>query len=231
MAALDFELIAQDPHGLRVAADIGADRIELCCALELGGLTPSVALIDAAVAARRSGGAAVHVLVRPRAGDFEYSGPEIDLLVADCAAAIDHGADGVVVGASSGGVLDLAVIDRVVDAVGSASVTVHRVVDVIADPVEAVMSLRDTGVRRVLTSGGADRAPDGTPTIAAMVDAAGDALEIMAGGGVTVESVAQLAAVGVSAVHASASGRTTAGHLTTDLTLARRFRDVVDALG
>lgn len=242
MAVVALELIAQDPHGLQVAAQVGAERIELCCGLELGGLTPSIALVDAAVAAREDGGAEVHVLVRPRAGGFDYQRAEIDLLLADCRAAVDHGADGVVVGASANGALDLMVVDRVVDAVPGANVTVHRVIDSVGDPVAAVEALRDRGVRRVLTSGGADRAPEGIETIAAMVAAAQGSVEIMAGGGVTVESVPALVAAGVSAIHASAGGRvvgtaTTSlgaaqndtGFLTTDASLARRFRVAVDA--
>lgn len=228
MAAVALELIAQDPHGLQVAAEVGAERVELCCALELGGLTPSIALIDAAVAARDSGGAEVHVLIRPRAGGFGYSAAEIDVLVADCVAAIDHGVDGVVIGASTDGKLDLSVIERVVARSGDATVTVHRVVDSLADPVAAVRSLRDAGVRRVLTSGGADRAPDGVETIAAMVQAAGE-IEIMAGGGVTVESVPSLLAAGVSAIHTSANGRGADQQSSTDRELAHRFRAAVDA--
>ena len=213
-----FELIAQDPRGIEIAMAVGADRIELCCALELGGLTPSLALIDAAVAARDNGGPGVHVLVRSRPGGFDYEPAELELMVADANTAVDRGADGVVVGASSGGLLDLAFIDRVVTAVGNASVTVHRVVDSLTDPVGAMTALRDKGVRRVLTSGGADKAPDGMATIAAMVEAADGQLEIMAGGGVTVASVPALIEARVSAIHASASGRTQP-----DLDIAQQF--------
>lgn len=225
-----FELIAQDPHGLEVAATVGADRIELCCALELGGLTPSLALIDAAVAARDAGGPGVHVLVRSRPGDFEYAPAELDLMALDAATALRRGADGVVVGASRAGVLDLSFVDRVVAAAGDASVTVHRVVDSLADPVGAVTSLRERGVRRVLTSGGAAKAPDGVATIAAMVQAARGEIEIMAGGGVSVASVPALIAAGVDAVHASASAQVD-GRLTTDIGLAQQFRAAVNAAG
>ena len=217
-----FELIAQDPYGLDVAAAVGADRIELCCALELGGLTPSLALIDAAVAARDEGGPGVHVLIRSRPGNFEYSAADLELMVADAVAAVQRGADGVVVGASRAGVLDLAFIDCVVAAVGDTSVTVHRVVDSLADPVGAVIALRERRVRRVLTSGGADRAPDGVATIAAMVKAADGQIEIMAGGGVSVASVPALIETGVSAIHASASG-----DVQPNPAIARQFEAVI----
>ena len=217
-----FELIAQDPRGLDVAAAVGADRIELCCALELGGLTPSQALIEAAVAARDAGGPGVHVLVRSRPGDFEYSPAELDLMLADAVAALQRGADGVVVGASRDGALDLSFVDRMVATAGDASVTVHRVVDSLADPVGAVSSLRDRGVRRVLTSGGADKAPDGVGTIAAMVQAAQGRIEIMAGGGVSVASVPALIDAQVSAIHASASGNGQP-----DLQVGRQFKAAI----
>lgn len=229
-----LELIAQDPNGLEVAATVGAERIELCCGLELGGLTASAALIAAAVATRDAGGPAVHVLVRPRPGGFDFSDEESELIVADSIAAVGQGVDGVVIGGSREGVLDLELIARVVDAVGEASVTVHRVVDSLGDPVAAVTALLDSGVRRVLTSGGADRAPDGVATIARMVAAADGRLEIMAGGGVSVASVPALIDAGVDAIHASASRRTApgpSGYLSTDLGLARDFRSAVDAAG
>jgi copper homeostasis protein len=207
---LALELAVQDVRGIGVAARVRPERIELCTALALGGLTPPGSLIDAAVAARDAGGPAVHVLVRPRSGGFIYDDDELALLLADCRAAAERGADGVVVGAATTDaagtpVLDLDVIARAAEAAGDLEVTVHRVVDTLADPAAAVAALVGTGVRRVLTSGGAAAAPDGVPVLRAMVAAAAGRLEVMAGSGVTPESVAALAAAGVDAVHASAS--------------------------
>lgn len=208
--SLALELAVQDVRGIRVAARVRPERIELCTALALGGLTPPVGLIDAAVAARAAGGPGVHVLVRPRSGGFAYDDDELAVLLADCRAAAERGADGIVVGAATtdaacAPVLDLDVIARAVDAAAGVDVTVHRVVDTLPDPAAAVASLVGTGVRRVLTSGGAATAPDGLPVLGAMVTAAAGRLEVMAGSGVTPESVATLAAAGVDAVHASAS--------------------------
>jgi copper homeostasis protein len=207
---LALELAVQDVRGVGVAARVRPDRIELCTALALGGLTPSVGLIDAAVAARAAGGPGVHVLVRPRSGGFTYDADELAVLLADCRMSAERGADGIVVGATTSDaagapVLDLDVIARAADAAGGIDVTVHRVVDTLPDPAGAVAALVGTGVRRVLTSGGAAVAPDGVPVLRAMVAAAAGRLEVMAGGGVTPASVAMLAAAGVDAVHASAS--------------------------
>ncbi|MHA6630940.1 copper homeostasis protein CutC [Pseudonocardia sichuanensis] len=207
---LALELAVQDVRGIAVAARVRPERIELCTALALGGLTPPVGLIDAAVAARAAGGPGVHVLVRPRTGGFTYDQDELAVLLADCRTVAERGADGIVVGATTTDadgtpVLDLDVIARAADAAGGIDVTVHRVVDTLPDPVAAVAALVGTGVRRVLTSGGAAAAPDGVPVLRAMVAAAAGRLEVMAGSGVTPESVPTLAATGVDAVHGSAS--------------------------
>ncbi|TQM09265.1 copper homeostasis protein CutC [Pseudonocardia kunmingensis] len=208
---LALELAVQDVRGIRVAARVRPERIELCTALALGGLTPPVGLVDAAVAARDAGGPGVHVLVRPRTGGFTYDQDELAVLLADCRTVAERGADGIVVGATTTDadgtpVLDLDVIARAADAAGGGlDVTVHRVVDTLPDPVAAVDALVGTGVRRVLTSGGAAAAPDGVPVLRSMVAAAAGRLEVMAGSGVTPESVPTLAATGVDAVHGSAS--------------------------
>jgi copper homeostasis protein len=207
---LALELAVQDVRGIGVAARVRPARIELCTALALGGLTPPGSLIGAAVAARDAGGPGVHVLIRPRSGGFTYDADELAVLLADCRAAAEHGADGIVVGATTTGadgapVLDLDVIAQATEAAGDLDVTVHRVVDTLPDPAAAVAALVGTGVRRVLTSGGAAAAPDGVPVLRAMVAAAAGRIEVMAGSGVTPASVATLAAAGVDAVHASAS--------------------------
>jgi copper homeostasis protein len=208
--SLALELAVQDVRGIRVAAGVRPERIELCSALALGGLTPPGSLVEAAVAARDAGGPGVHVLVRPRSGGFTYDADELAVLLADCRAAAEHGADGIVVGAattdaSGAPVLDLDVIARAAEAARGLDVTVHRVVDTLPDPAAAVAALVGTGVRRVLTSGGAATVLDGLPVLRAMVAAAAGRLEVMAGSGVTPASVATLAAAGVDAVHASAS--------------------------
>ncbi|MCI2959449.1 hypothetical protein MN032_17330 [Agromyces atrinae] len=202
-----FELAAQDRAAVDVAARIGADRIELCTALALGGLTPSIGLIEYAVARRDQGGVTVHVLVRPRTGGFEYTPDELDASVADIRAAVRAGADGVVVGALRGGELDRDALARFVAAADGACVTLHRAIDVLADPAAALVGLADLGIDRVLTSGGADDAGSGLDMIARMV-ASAPGLEIMAGGGVTVATVADLVSAGVDAVHASAKSTT-----------------------
>lgn len=121
------EISVESVDGVRVAARAGAARVELCAGLSDGGLTPSAALIEAAELAE------VHVLVRPRPGDFHYSRDEVDLVVRDIAVARRRGAAGVVVGALAG---DGTVADdcaRFVDAAEGLETTFHRAIDVSAD--------------------------------------------------------------------------------------------------
>lgn len=212
-APLPVEIAVQDVAGTRIALEAGAARVELCQALGLGGLTPSAGLIEATVAAAAAGGPAgfVHVLVRPRGGGFVYESDELDTIERDIRTGVALGADGFVVGAmTESGDLDLDAIARFVDAAGDADITVHRAVDAAASPLDAVVAVAALGVRRVLTSGGAADCRTGLTTLQAMVDASGP-LQIMAGGGVRIADIADLAAAGVDAVHLSARGTTTRG--------------------
>lgn len=195
-----FELAVQDAAGIRIAGRVGPDRIELCSALALGGLTPSAALIEAAVAAT----VPVHVLIRPRAGDFDYDDQERAVIVRDVRWARDAGAAGVVVGATCGGRIDAELVRAVVAEAGDAEVTFHRALDVVADPAAALREVAELGVARVLTSGGADHAADGRETLARLVRIAAGRIEVMAGGGVTRATAADILATGVDALHASA---------------------------
>jgi copper homeostasis protein len=211
---LPVEIAVQDVAGVRVALEAGAARVELCQALGLGGLTPSAGVIEAAVELARAASVAefVHVLVRPRGGGFVYDADEMDMIVRDIRLVRSLGADGVVVGAlTDAGALDLAAIAAFLAAAEELDVTVHRAVDASADPLTAVGSLVGTGVRRVLTSGGAVDCREGRETLARMASEVSGPLELMAGGGVGVDDIASLAAVGVDAVHLSARHRSSRG--------------------
>ncbi|MBP1326182.1 copper homeostasis protein [Leucobacter exalbidus] len=202
-----FEIVAQDAGAVRLAAQLGAARVELCQALALGGLTPSLGLIEAAVeaAAATDTTTEVHVLVRPRSGGFVYSADEQLAMERDVRAAVRAGSHGVVVGSQlASGELDLDAVARLRDAAEGRQVSLHRVIDVTPDPVESLEQLIPLGIARVLTSGGAAKAIDGAATLREMVRVAAGRIEVMAGSGVNAASVAQLWATGVDAVHFSA---------------------------
>ncbi|MFF2051391.1 copper homeostasis protein CutC [Leifsonia sp. NPDC058194] len=201
------EIAVQDLPGIRIALAEGADRIELCSALGLGGLTPSAGLLRGAVAAAEAASRPdfVHVLVRPRGGGFVYDEDELATTVADIRFARESGASGVVVGAlDEQNRVDLAAVERFVAAADGAAVTFHRALDIVPDPLEALQHLADRGVTRVLTSGGAARSIDGRDGLAALADRAAGRIQVMAGGGVRVEDIPALVAAGVDAVHLSA---------------------------
>ena len=202
-----YEIVAQDVAAVRCAAELGAARVELCQALSLGGLTPSIGLIESAVEAAAATALEVHVLVRPRSGGFVYAPDEQCAMERDVRAAVRAGADGVVVGSQlPSGLLDLDAIARLRDAAEGRAVSLHRVIDVTPSPVAALAALLDAelGLARVLTSGGAARAIEGAETLRKMVAVAAGRIEIMAGSGVDAANVSRLWATGIDAVHFSA---------------------------
>ncbi|PYY65554.1 copper homeostasis protein CutC [Curtobacterium sp. MCPF17_003] len=199
-----LEIAVTSPAGAITARDGGADRVELCVGLELGGLTPSQALVETT----HETGIPAHALVRCRPGGFVHSPDEVELMVREVRTVLRSGAAGVVVGAlRPDRTLDEDALRRFVDAARSVSataeVTLHRAIDHATDPVAAAGSLAALGFTRVLTSGAAPTAVAGAETIARMVEAAGP-VQVMAGAGVTPADVRALLATGAAAVHLSA---------------------------
>jgi len=205
-----LEICVDDIAGAQAAIAGGADRLELCAALPLGGLTPSAGLVEATLNAARPAGIAVHAMVRPRAGDFRYDADEMALAMREALALIAQGVDGLVFGATREGALDRATLAGWVAAVRVSgrpvSLTLHRAIDVTLDPVASVDIAVVLGFDRILTSGGASAAEAGAETIARMVEQAGHRCRIVAGAGIRPDNAARLlAATGVAELHGSAS--------------------------
>lgn len=198
------EVAVDSVAGARAAAQAGAGRIELCCALGEGGLTPSLGMLQATLAAVQ---VPVFAMLRPRAGDFLYDAEELALLRADAEHLAAAGASGFVFGAlRPDGQLDRDAIAAIVRAIAPLPLTCHRAFDLCADAFAALAELCDLGVRRVLSSGQAASAPAGHELLRRLVDAAGPGLTVMAGAGVRAANVAALArATGVREVHLSAT--------------------------
>jgi copper homeostasis protein len=162
----------------------GADRVELCSALFLGGLTPSLGTI---LEAKRRVKIPVMVMVRPRGGGFSYSEAEMATMERDAEAAVGNGADGVVFGIlQSDGRVDVARCRRIRQLIGTRQAVFHRAFDVTPDPFEALEQLVDLGITRVLTSGQKDSVPEGVELIKKLIERAGDRIEILPGGGIQV---------------------------------------------
>jgi len=194
--------------GLRAAVEGGADRIELCAALAVGGLTPPASLIHAAADAP----VPVHLLARPRAGGFVYGAAEQALIADDIRTAADAGLAGVVIGASTERrTLDAAVLARWIElalALGAArgarlSLTLHRAFDLAPDPIDALETSIGLGFDRILTSGCTPRAIDGVATLAALHARADGRITILAGSGVNAATAPALLATGIRELHAS----------------------------
>lgn len=175
--------------GVEAAVAGGADRIELCAALEVGGLTPSVGLMRIAAGC----GVPVYAMIRPRAGDFVFSGAEVAVMLADIDAAREAGLAGVVLGASMpDGRLDVGVLRRLVDRAQGMGLTLHRAFDLVPDLGEAVDVAVELGFERVLTSGQAVTAVAGVEVLARVFALAAGRIAVMPGGGVSAETVAVL---------------------------------------
>lgn len=197
-----IEVCVDSPHGLLAAIAGGADRVELCSALALGGLTPTTTLMAQAGAEE----IAAMVMIRPRAGDFIWTAYEVDHMQAEIDEALELGMGGIVIGANrADGRLDAKVLKALLKGVDPAVEKVlHRCIDLTPDPVEAVDIAIALGFDRILTSGGALRAADGIGKLKAMFDQARGRIEIMPGAGITAGNVAGLMALlPVDQVHAS----------------------------
>jgi copper homeostasis protein len=198
-----LEVCVDSIFGFNAAVAGGADRIELCSCLAVGGLTPSPGFIAFATKSKTPS----CVMVRPRVGDYVFSEAEIDLMRRDIDLVRSVGLSGVVIGASRPDFnLDEKAIAKLADHAKGLKLTLNRTVDMAPDPVATVDVALALGFDTILTSGGALKAPDAMDVIAAMVARAKGKLEILAGSGVNAGNVVALVKkTGVSAVHGSFS--------------------------
>lgn len=179
----------------------GARRLEVCARLEVGGTTPDPALVAAIVAAVP---VPVLTMVRPHGGRFVYGDGDVEAMVRGIRAMRAAGAHGLVFGAlAPDGTLDESVMRQLLSHARPLSVTCHKAFDRTPDVAAALDTLVALGVDRVLTSGGAPSAAEGTARLAALARRAGDAITIVAGGRVRADNVAGIVRdTGVREVHA-----------------------------
>jgi copper homeostasis protein len=203
--AITLEVCVDSVDGLQAALAGGADRIELCSALEIGGLTPTFGLLRAA---SRSP-VPVVAMIRPRGGDFCFNEAEIQLMLDEVDAVAAAGLQGVVLGASlADGRLDQPTLARLVRRAVDHGLrcTLHRAIDLCPDLAQATGAAIELGFERILTSGGATRALDGLDGLQRCFDAAAGRITIMPGAGIHADNVqALLARLPLSEVHASCS--------------------------
>ncbi|OAP41435.1 copper homeostasis protein CutC [Sinorhizobium glycinis] len=205
MSAILLEVCVDDAEGLAAAIEGGADRIELCSALAVGGLTPSAGLMALAACAP----VPAYAMIRPRPGDFVFHTAELDIMRRDIEAARAAGLAGVVLGASlPDGRLDAPALGELTGHAAGLGLTLHRAFDLVPDFAEAIEIAVDLGFERILTSGGARNAPAAVDTLARLVELAAGRLSIMPGSGVTIDTIGQLLPrLAVTEVHSSCSVR------------------------
>jgi len=196
-----LEVCVDSPEGLAAAIAGGANRIELCAVLDVGGLTPPAGMMALAAGAPIP----VYAIIRPRAGNFVYDADNEAAMLADIDAARAMGLAGVVIGASCpDSTLDLLMLKRLMAHAEGLKVTLHRAFDLVPDPFEALDQAIELGVERVLTSGLKVTGPEGIDLIRELVERAGDRVSIMPGGGINLSTVERIVReTGVHEVHSS----------------------------
>lgn len=201
-----LEICVDAVHAAIAAEKGGAQRVELCDSLAEGGTTPSAGMI---ALTRRHITIGLHVLIRPRRGDFLYSDLEFEIMKHDIEVARKAGADGVVLGIlKADGTIDIERTRQLMALARPLSVTFHRAFDLTPDPFRALDDLLQLGVQRLLTSGQQATALAGAPLIRELVKQAGDQLIVMPGAGINELNISELVTItGAKEYHTSARSR------------------------
>jgi copper homeostasis protein len=223
----EFELCAETVTSCAAALRGGASRIELCRALNLGGLTPDASTIRLAV---KQSGVPVHVLLRPSPEHFRFSSKIFQEIVCSMDQARELGAAGFVLGLLRfDGTVDVEHTRKLVERASPLPVTFHRAFDQTPDLEAALESVIRTGCKRILTSGGEANVLAGVATLGRLHRQAGDRIEIMAGGGLRLENARKVATLS-RVRHFHSSLGELEGDSDTRLPPWLRIRQLVDAL-
>ncbi len=198
----EIEICTDSIESVLEAEKGGANRVELCEAIHVGGTTPSFGLMRLA---KEKSNIDVFALIRPRAGNFVYTEDEMAIMIEDIKAAVSLKIDGLVIGClKPDGTVDYDNCCRLIEAAKGLPVTFHRAFDVCKKPFEAMEVIHSMGIKRILTSGQQNKAVNGVDLLYNLQKKAPENLKIMAGSGID-ESNIQLIAekTGVTCFHAS----------------------------
>lgn len=229
-----LEVCIDNANGLQTCIDAGVDRIELCAALDLGGLTPSAGSMYLAA----QSGIAVSAMIRPRAGDFCFNDDEINVMCSDIAMAKSAGLTGVVIGiANQQNELNYPAMLQLCKAAEGMHITLHRVIDTLNNPLYAIEQAIDMGIHTILSSGGEPSVKDGITQLGEMQLIAAGKVTLMAGAGLTPELVPVIhRQTGITTFHSSCKspsptdpvaqqlGMASATAATTDAHVIKRYR-------
>lgn len=196
------EICANSFESAKAAQEGGANRIELCTDLLVGGLTPSRKLIDTVIS---NLDIPVHVLIRPRSGNFNYDEAELNLMLDDIAYCKKKGCAGIVSGVlTSENDIDIRSTKNLIEAKEGMEFTFHRGFDLCRKPQFQLGQLIELGVTRLLSSGQQSKAIDGIVLLKKLHTVSAGKIEIMPGSGITPENVLAFKKAGFNSIHASA---------------------------
>lgn len=198
---MKVEICANSFASAKAAQDAGADRIELCTELSVGGLTPSLGLIEKAIIELNI---PIHVLIRPRSGNFTYSDDEFDVMLRDINFCSEIGCTGIVSGVLDHHLeVDIKRTSQLIEACKGMTFTFHRAFDWVQDPMEELQKLMDLKVDRLLSSGLESSAIEGISLLTQLKNFTEGELEIMPGGGINIENAQAFKEAGFSSIHFS----------------------------
>ncbi|MCH2489797.1 MAG: copper homeostasis protein CutC [Flavobacteriales bacterium] len=198
-----IEICANSFESAKAAQLAGADRIELCSELAVGGLTPSHGLLQK-VCDELS--IPVHVLIRPRSGNFIYTDAELDVMLRDISFCKKVGVAGIVSGMlTSENTVDAVATNVLIEASKGKEFTFHRAFDWCVDPLVALQSLKELGVDRILSSGQHPKAIDGIELLKQLLSLSEGKIQIMPGSGVSHSNILDFKRAGFEMVHFSAT--------------------------
>lgn len=200
---MTIEICANSYQSAINAQNGGADRIELCSEFAVGGVTPSYGLIKKI---KQDIKIPVHILVRPRSGDFTYSNTEFDVMKADIEMCKNLGCDGVVSGVLNiDNTIDTERTKALVELAKPMKFTFHRAFDWVVNPVDGLEQLMKIGVDFILTSGQENKAINGIELLKKLKDEGSNEIEIMPGSGVNIDNILKFKNAGFNQIHFSAT--------------------------
>lgn len=218
-----IEVCVDSLESAKNAIKAGAHRLEVCSALSLGGLTPSPGLVQEI---RSFSDIPVHVLIRPRSGDFTYNYDEYKTILKDIQIYSELDIQGIVCGIlNENAEPDLIRTAKLIEISRPVSFTFHRAFDYIKDKKEAVMQLIKLGADRILTSGGSNSAIEGFDVLKALINKAENKLSIMPGGGVDAKNIQELLLTGAKEFHMSGKSVRKGVNYQTDLKTGAKESD------
>ena len=205
-----LEICIESLSSVRAALAGGADRLEVCGRLAVGGITPSAELVEQCVELSSSGSTGstnsnTMMMIRPHWRDFVYSQEDLNVMLNDICIAKQMGVQGVVFGAlTADRSVDKELCRRLIDTARPLEITFHRAFDLAREAFHALDDLLDLGFDRVLTSGQAETALQGSQLLQRLVHHAGETLSVIVAGNVRAENIRQLQSTGATEFHSSA---------------------------